>query len=142
MESQGSVESIKSTEETGVLEWLFSGNASAKLLDFFVTYKDFDYSETDIAELAGVSPRTAFREIPKFESVKLITFTRRVGRAKMYKLNQNSEAAKLLEQLVFKIATTRIDDAVKNVQPLQEKITNMLERARDIKKENVIENTK
>ncbi len=128
--------------DAGVLEWLISGNASAKLLDFFTTYKDFDYSETDIAELAKVSPRTVFREIPKFESVGLITFTRRVGRAKMYRLHPNSKVAKLLEQLVFEIATKRIDETVKNGKPLQVQETiEVAEVITDTKTENIIENS-
>jgi hypothetical protein len=86
-----------------------------KLLDFFVTYTDNDYSETDIAGLAGVSLRTAFREIPKFESVGLIAITRKVGGAKMCKLNPNSEAAKHLQQFAFDIATKRVDNTMKDL---------------------------
>jgi len=93
----------------GVLEWLVSGNASARLLDFFVTNKEFDYSETDAAESSGVSLRTVSRELPKFASAGIIKFTRNVGRAKMYKLDQNSEIARYLEQFVFAAATRRIE---------------------------------
>ena len=94
-----SEEPAQTSDDRSILYWLFSGNATAKLLDFLVTYTDNDYSETDIAGLAGISLRTAFREIPKFESVGLIAFTRKVGRAKMYKLNPNSDAAKHFSNL-------------------------------------------
>jgi transposase len=87
-----------------------------------VTYTDNDYSETDIAGLAGISLRTAFREIPKFESVGLIVFTRKVGRAKMYKLNPSSEAAKHLQQFAFDIATKRIDNTMKSIESRQQKL--------------------
>lgn len=108
-------------KEVGALEWLVSGNASAKLLDFFVTYRDFDYSETDIADSSGVSKRTVFREIPKMESVGLVKFTRNVGRAKMFKLNPESKAAKLLEQFAFEIADRRIENELAN-ELVQERI--------------------
>ena len=107
--------------EVGALEWLVSGNASAKLLDFFVTYRDFDYSETDIADSSGVSKRTVFREIPKMESVGLVKFTRNVGRAKMFKLNPESKAAKLLEQFAFEIADKRIENTLAD-EMMQERI--------------------
>lgn len=103
----------------GVLEWLISGNASARLLDFFVTNKEFDYSETDAAESSGVSLRTVFRELPKFESAGIIKFTRNVGRAKMYRLDQNSEIAKYLEQFVFAAATKRIEASMKESEVQQ-----------------------
>jgi hypothetical protein len=115
-------ETAQNADDRSILEWLFSGNATAKLLDFLVTYTDTDYSETDIAGLAGISLRTAFREIPKFESVGLIAFTRKVGRAKMYKLNPNSEAAKHLQQFAFDIATKRIDNTMKAIESRQEKL--------------------
>lgn len=115
-----SVVQMSESKDMGVLESLISGNASAKLLDFFVTYKDFDYSETDIAESSGVSKRTVFRELPKLESAGLVKFTRNVGRAKMFKLDPESIAGKLLEKLVFEIATTRTDSLLSN-ETIQEK---------------------
>lgn len=116
-------ESTQNIEDASVLEWLFVGSAAAKLLDSFVTYKDFDYSETQIAQTAGISLKTALQIIPKLESVELISYTRRVGRAKMYRLNQYSKVAKALRQFVFEVATKRIDDALGNEQTLQERIT-------------------
>ena len=112
---------MNDSDKNGVLEWLISGSASAKLLDFFVTYKDFDYSETDIAESAGVSPRTVFRELPKLQSAGLIKFTRNVGRAKMFKLDPESKAGKLLEKFVFEISTKRIESVLSN-ETMQERI--------------------
>src|SRR5215471_7280280 len=100
--------------QLGPLESLFYGNASARLLDFFSTRKEFDYSETDVAKHAGVSIRTTLREIPKFEQLGLIKFTRRVGRAKMYRLDPHSEASKSLQQLVYDISTRRNDIVIQN----------------------------
>ena len=115
------------SKDAGTLEWLISGSASAKLLDFFITYRDFDYSETDIAESSRVSKRTVFRELPKFESAGLIKFTRNVGRAKMFKLDPESEAAKLLEKFVFEVATRRIDRVLAK-ETMQERIDVATER--------------
>ena len=115
------------SKDAGTSEWLISGSASAKLLDFFITYRDFDYSETDIAESSRVSKRTVFRELPKFESAGLIKFTRNVGRAKMFKLDPESEAAKLLEKFVFEVATRRIDRVLAK-ETMQERIDVATER--------------
>jgi hypothetical protein len=105
-------------EIQGILEYLFSGPATAKLLDFFVTYKDFDYSETDIGELADVSAKTVIKELPKLEALGLIKHTRKVGRAKMYKLDIYSPTAKALQQFAFLLA----EKDIQNMNPLQEKI--------------------
>jgi Fe2+ or Zn2+ uptake regulation protein len=96
----------------GAIDWLISGNAAARLLNFLIEQREFDYSETDIAEAADVSQKTVYREIPKFESIGLITNTGRVGRAKMYKLNIDSKIAKLLVKLCYEIAVKRVDKII------------------------------
>jgi hypothetical protein len=117
-------EEIKS--KAGPLEFLFYGNASARILDFLYTHKEFDYSETDIAKFAGVSIRTTFREIPKFKQLELIENTRRVGRAKMYRVHPKSSISKSLEQLVYDISTKKIDNPVQNYD-LEQKKANLLD---------------
>lgn len=105
---------IMEPKDAGVLEWLISGNAGAKLLDFFITHRDFDYSETDIAESSGVSQGAVFRELPKLESAGLIKSAGNAGRAKMFRLDPESEAARLLEKFVFEVATRRVGRTIAN----------------------------
>ncbi|HOL44772.1 MAG TPA: hypothetical protein PK659_11000 [Methanothrix sp.] len=58
----------------------------------------FDYSKADIADGAGISRATLFKVWPKLEDLELVTATRSVGQAKMYKLNkQNLIIKKLME---------------------------------------------
>lgn len=95
--------------EAGPLESLFSGNATAKILDFLVAFQEFDYSETDIAKSAGVSVRTVQRELPKLESLKLVTSPRRVGKAKMYKLNKTWKAGYYVEKFALALASSEIE---------------------------------
>jgi hypothetical protein len=69
-----------------------------KILDFLMDNEVFDYSKTDIAEGAELSRATLFKVWPKLEALDLITATRTIGQAKMYKLNkQNPIVKKLLE---------------------------------------------
>jgi predicted AAA+ superfamily ATPase len=73
-------------KDSGPLERLFSGNAVAKIMDFLITAKDWDYSQSDIAKNAGVSVRTVQREMSKLLDSKLVKQVRTVGNAKMYRL--------------------------------------------------------
>ena len=102
--------------DMGAIEWLIPGRATARMLDFLAVGRDFDYSETDIAAKAGISRQTVFREMPKLEAAGLVVLTRRVGRAKMFRLHPDSDAARLLEQFAFRIAQARNEDAAKGVQ--------------------------
>jgi len=69
-----------------------------KVLDFLMDNEIFDYSKADIADGAGISRATLFKVWPKLEDLELVTATRSVGQAKMYKLNkQNLIIKKLME---------------------------------------------
>ncbi|MGQ9469973.1 MAG: winged helix-turn-helix domain-containing protein [Nitrososphaerales archaeon] len=90
--------------ESGPLERLFNGSSVAKILDFLAVFKEWDYSVSDIAKNSGVSFRTVLRELPKLEQVGLVKITRRVGRAKLYKLNVDVEVGLALEKFALKLA--------------------------------------
>jgi len=70
-----------------------------KVLDFLMDNESFDYSKTDIAEGVELSRATLFKAWPKLEALDLITATRTVGQAKMYKLNKQNPIIKKLMEL-------------------------------------------
>ena len=61
-----------------------------RLWDFLIVHEDFDYAMKDIARLSGVG-YTSLKDVWKeFVDRGIVTHTRDVGRAKMYRLNRNS----------------------------------------------------
>ena len=58
-----------------------------RLLDFFMTGRDFDYTLTDLAKKSNISWSTLHRIFPRLVKNKMVKQTREVGRAKLYKLN-------------------------------------------------------
>lgn len=114
--------------ERGPLESLFSGNATARILDFLITFQDWDYSESDIANNAGVSVRTVQREISKLERFRLVTKTRTVGKAKMYKLGKSWKSGFFLEKLALALATTEIEKMLpKDVKEVKKVLSKIIE---------------
>ena len=89
--------------ESGPLERLFGGSATARILDFMVVFKEWDYSKMDIAKNSDVSFRHVLREIPRLENLGIVKQTRRVGRAVMYQFNKNSSTGKAVKELASKI---------------------------------------
>lgn len=61
-----------------------------RLLDFLLTGRDFDYTMTDLANKSGISWSTLHRIFPRFVKNKIVVQIRQIGRAKLYKLNQNN----------------------------------------------------
>jgi len=90
--------------EKGPLERVFKGSAIAKILDFLVTFKAWDYSKSDIAKNSGVNFRTVLRELPRLEELGVVKQTRNVGKAKMYQLNKDNAIAQFFDKLCMQIA--------------------------------------
>jgi DNA-binding Lrp family transcriptional regulator len=82
----------------GVLTRVFYSASTAKILDFFLDHKDYDYPIVEIANNADLSFRTVVKEIQRLEKAGLIVNHRKVGKATMYKLNDKAEEVTLLEK--------------------------------------------
>lgn len=92
--------------QNGPLESVFSGSTS-KILDFLATFKNWDYSVSDISKNAGVSFKTALNEIKNLQQQDVVSRTRTVGKAIMYKLNLDSKQGFYIDKLIFELATKR-----------------------------------
>ncbi|MDE1873053.1 MAG: helix-turn-helix transcriptional regulator [Thaumarchaeota archaeon] len=99
--------------QNGPLESVFPGSTS-KILDFLATFKDWDYSVSDIAKNSGVSFKTALNEIRNLEQQGVVSRTRIVGKATMHKLDLESKQGFYIDKLVFEIATKRALEAKKS----------------------------
>ncbi len=74
-------------------------NPILKVLDFFMDNEGFDYSKAEVMEGTDLSRATLFNVWPKLEALDLLVETRRVGRAKMYKLNKKNPIVKKFMEL-------------------------------------------
>jgi hypothetical protein len=88
----------------GPLERMFTGSAIAKILDFLITFKEWDYNKTDIAKNSGTNIRTVLRLLPKLEKWQIIKHTRTIGKSQMYQFNQESPIATATANLLKQIA--------------------------------------
>jgi DNA-binding transcriptional ArsR family regulator len=78
------------------LEKLFTGSATAKILDVLWEYQDIDLTLTDIADEAGIHYTTLMKALPLLEELNLVTMTRQVGNAKLYQISKDDIVVKRL----------------------------------------------
>ncbi len=78
------------------LEKLFTGSATAKILDVLWEYQDIDLTLTDIADEAGIHYTTLMKALPLLEDLGMVTMTRQVGNAKLYQINKDDLVVKRL----------------------------------------------
>ena len=61
-----------------------------KVIAFLIRNREYDYSKTDIAKGAKISRTTLFKIWNTLEKLDIVSETRNVGKAKMYKLNERN----------------------------------------------------
>lgn len=90
-------------------------NPHMRVLQYLIEGKDFDYTLTDMLN-AGVSWGTLNTLIPKFAELRLIMKTRKIGRATLYKINQENIAVKQLVQLYNQLLLEKLNHLEENTK--------------------------
>ena len=70
-----------------------------RVLEFLIEGRELDYSISDIAEGAEIGRTTLFRIWNDLIKLKIITHTRDIGNAKLYKLNLSNPFVKKMIEL-------------------------------------------
>lgn len=98
----------KKALELGPLESVFPCSTS-KVLDFMITFSEWDYSITDVAKNSGLSFKTGFDEVKRLEAQGILVKSRIVGKAIMYKLNKESSHTQSIMKVAFDVAKKRAE---------------------------------
>ncbi len=77
-------------EEKTSFRVVFGDSPIVKVIDFFLDNREFDYSLTDISKNADIGWSTLHGFWKDLVNLGIVTKTRRIGRAELYKLNINS----------------------------------------------------
>mgnify|MGYP001597795838 CR=1 FL=1 len=83
---------------------VFGDSPIVKVIDFFLDNREFDYSLTDIAKNADIGWSTLHGFWKDIVKLGIVTKTRRIGRAELYKLNIDSPLVKKLIELDVSIS--------------------------------------
>ena len=87
---------------------LLGNSPYIRVLDFLLTYRDFDYSKKEIAENANVSYNTLNSFWRKLVSDGIIIKTGRKGRQDVFRLNKENKIVKNLIALFDNITIESI----------------------------------
>ena len=88
-----------------------------RVIQYFIEGRDFDYTLTDLLN-AGVSWGTVNLLIPKLVAIGIIVKTRKIGRATLYKINQQHPTAKKLMDLYDELILQEVDKIEKQTHIL------------------------
>jgi len=84
-----------------ILVETFGGSPIIRIIDFFIDNPMFDYSKEELIKCLGISKITFYKYFAILENNGIVDITRKVGKAKMYKLNEKNEVTKKIKELVW-----------------------------------------
>ena len=91
---------------------VFWDSPIVKVIDFFIDNREFDYSLTDIAKNSDIGWSTLHGFWKELVTLGIVTRTRRIGRAELYKLNINSPLVKKLIDLDMDISKKMMQEEI------------------------------
>ena len=83
-------------EEITIFRETLGDSPVIRVLDFLIEGRGLDYSLSDIAENANIGWTTLHRIWDKLLKLGIVKPTREIGRAKLFKLNEENSAVKHL----------------------------------------------
>jgi hypothetical protein len=94
----------------------FGDSPTVRVLDFFLTFGEFDYSKSQVAGETGVSRVTIEPIWNGLIKSRMIVKTRVVGRAEMYLLNKSNPRVKELLELNSRLGSVAADEQVEEMK--------------------------
>lgn len=88
-----------------------------RIIDFFLDNMLFDFTKKEIIEALGMSKQTFYKYFPDLEEYGVVVVSRKIGRAKLYKINTKHPLVKMLREYETKISQ-EIAEKVKTKKPI------------------------
>lgn len=104
-------------DESMLIEY-FGNSPLIRTIDFLLENRLFDYSKKQIAEGSGIGKVTLFKNWGKIEKFGLVKATRKFGKTRLYKLNEENPAVKKLIELELVLAERASEKAFVRSQAL------------------------
>lgn len=83
-------------EETTIFRQALGDSPVIRVLDFLIEGRGLDYSLTDIADNSNIGWTTLHRIWDNLVNSGMVKHTRKIGKAKLFRLNQENKAVRQL----------------------------------------------
>ena len=69
-----------------------------RIIDFFLDNPLFDFTKKEVIEALGMSKQTFYKYFKNIEKYGIVNVSRKIGRAKLYKINLENSIVKMLRE--------------------------------------------
>ena len=106
---------VRTDSEKSLFLKFFGDKPKFRIIDFLLDNRLQDFTKTEIAEGAGLSWASLFSHWNDMESKRIVKLTRKVGRAKLYQLNEKSPLVMLLANIEMTLIKEAADQAEEGI---------------------------
>ena len=78
----------------------FGKSPQTRIIDLFLDNPLYEFTRNEIMAAIGMSKITISRTLPIIEEIGIISVTRKIGKAKLYRLNQDSNAVNYFRAII------------------------------------------
>lgn len=75
-----------------------------RIVDFFLDNPLFDFMKKEVIEALGMSKQTFYKYFPDLEEYKIVKVSRRIGKAKLYRINPEHPLVTMLRDYEKKVS--------------------------------------
>ena len=76
----------------------FGNSPKLRMVDFFIDNPLFDFTKKEAVEALGMSKQTFYKYFEDLEDLGVVKVSRRIGKAKLYKINLENPMVKLIKE--------------------------------------------
>jgi len=69
-----------------------------RIIDFFLDNPLFDFTKKEVIEALGMSKQTFYKYFADIENYGIVSISRRIGKAKLYKINLQNPLVRMLKE--------------------------------------------
>lgn len=91
---------------------IFKYRSMPAVLDYLLDFPEVDFSKADVARECELQWQTVDEIFPLLERYGIIKKSRQIGRAELYKVNEESKALQYLHKFDLQISTVDVDETV------------------------------
>lgn len=90
-----------------------------RIVDFFLDNHLFDFTKKEVIEALGMSKQTFYKYFPELEEYGIVKVARRIGKAKLYKINLEHPLVSMFREYEKKVSLQIADkDADRMRKPI------------------------
>ena len=83
-------EELYRAENESLLLKIIGSTPELRIVDFLMDNLTLDFTKKEIMESIGMAKRTLYRALPKLEKERVVKVSRKIGKAKLYKINDEN----------------------------------------------------